>query len=333
MFAHELVEVLSAAHLTYLVESPFEERGGIMLVGPPAALKSTFLNELDRQYADALSLSDLNAKALVALRDRVASGVIHTLVFPEYAKIYERKDDTSANLEGSIRALTAEGFSAAAFEDASVNRVRARAMVIGAMTPSTQSKRFEQWEASGFNRRFLWSLIRLENPHVLEQAVVDWHRLKFQFVHLPQAPAFGAKIPNATTREERELIRRWVKYQPGGSAVQHTQTLTKVLAVLRWWYHEVDDGREPIDTVMSFAESLGREGAMLQLTPPSRAVRRRVIEKERRQRTSAAARVLANAKRKGKGKRNRPPALFFRGVGKPSQLKPFGGTIRHDPPL
>lgn len=270
MYPYELIEVVCALHLAHLVDAPYEERGGLFLVGPPGALKSTFLAELDRHYPDALTLTDLNAKTLAALRDRIASGTVRTLVFPEYQKIYERKDDTAANLEGAIRALVAEGFTAAAFEEQQMNRLRARACVIGAITPATQLKRFEKWEESGFNRRFLWSLIRLDNPAVLDQAVENWSRVKFRVRHVPQPPPMGETIPNATTREERARLRAMVKYQPGGSTVQHVQSLTRILAVLRWWYGETGDRRNPMQTIERFAWSLGREGARVELEPMSR---------------------------------------------------------------
>lgn len=38
MRANDLLEVLCAAHLGALVEGPFQDRGGLMVVGPPSTL-------------------------------------------------------------------------------------------------------------------------------------------------------------------------------------------------------------------------------------------------------------------------------------------------------
>lgn len=305
MYAQDLIEVLCAAHLSACVASPFKERGGIMIVGAPATLKSTFLDELDRQYSDALSMSDLNAKALTALRDQIAQGTFRTLVFPEFGKIYERNDATAANLEGALRAMTAEGFRAAAFEDQRVNRLCARALVLGAMTPATQARRFEAWEESGFNRRFLWSLIRLADPTILDAAVMEWQRIDFRIRHVPQAPGFGQHIPNNTTREERTRCRVLVKYQPGGSNTQQTQLLVKVLAVLKWWYEQTENPRNPMEVVEAFGESLGREGAVLELKPLPRTLSYRTRQREDKQQRSQAARVLQRARIKSQPKKKK----------------------------
>jgi hypothetical protein len=303
MYAQDLIEVLCAAHLSYMVESPFPERGGIMLVGAPGVLKSTFLEELDNQYPDAISLTDLNVKSLTRFRDQISSGVYNTLVFPELAKLYERKDETAANLEGSLRAMVAEGFQAASFEDARVSRLRARAMVMGAVTPAIRDRRFEQWEESGFNRRFLWSLLRLADPRILDQAVAEWQRIDFKIHRVPQLPPMKKHIPNFTTRQERERCRIIVKYQPGGSAVQQTQLLVKILAVLKWWYREVEEPRDPMEVLEAFGESLGREGAELELKPLSESKIKRNRQKAAKVATSEAARLLSRVGARKKKRR------------------------------
>lgn len=269
MLASDLVEVLCAAHLASLVEGPFNERGGIMVVGPPGVLKSTFVSTLDHHYQDAIMMSDVNVKSLVRMRDAIASGKVNTLVLPELAKVYERADVTSMNVEGTLRALTAEGFSAASFEDSRVNRLQARAVVIAALTPSLVETHFSAWEESGFNRRFLWCLIRLSDPTALERAAVNWKRIDFRIRHVPLAP-LGSKIPNLTEHAERKRLAVLVKYQPGGDHAIQIQLMVRILAVLRWWYNETGDRRDPMQTVEAFAVSLGRAGAELELEEPSK---------------------------------------------------------------
>ena len=150
-----LLDVLCAVHLTSYVESPFKDRGGLMIVGAPGILKSTVLDIVDANYADAIALSDVNAQALNRLKSRIAQGDIRTLVLPEYSKLYERNPATASNVEGTLRALVSEGFSSASFEDATLQRQRARATVVAAMTPEFREDQAERWQRSGFARRFL----------------------------------------------------------------------------------------------------------------------------------------------------------------------------------
>lgn len=264
MRAGDLVEILCAAHLGNFVEGPFLDRGGIMIVGPPGILKTTFVSVLDKQYQDAIMLSDINVKSLVQLRDPIASGRINTLVLPELQKLYERQEVTASNLEGHIRALAAEGFTAASFEDSRVNRLTARAMIIGAMTPSVVTKRFAGWEETGFNRRFLWALVRLSDPNALERAAVAWKRIDFRLAHVPLPPMSGS-IPNNTTQRERQRLLSMVKYQPGGDHAIQVQILVRSLAVLRWWYAESGSPRNAMQTIESFAPALGKDGVAVEL--------------------------------------------------------------------
>lgn len=299
MYVQELIECLCAAHLSYLVEGNFKERGGVILMAAPGALKSTFLEELDRQYSDVIAASDLNVKSLIQYREQIANRQINTLVFPELAKLYERKDETASNMEGTLRALVSEGFQAASFEDQRINRIRARCMVIGAITPATMAKRFTAWEESGFTRRFLWILFRLKDISVLDRAVIEWQRLDFRVRRLPVPPPFAASIPNLTTRDERERCKVLAKYQPGGSSVTQHQTLVKMLAVLKWWFVASDQPRDAMAVLESFAQGLGREGAILELEPPTRSKVRRAREREdKRQATHAGKMLAARATRK-----------------------------------
>lgn len=300
MFASDLVEVLCAAHLGALVESPFNDRGGLMLVGPPGVLKTTFVSVIDRHYQDAIMMSDINVKSLVRMRDAIAAGKVNTLVLPELQKVYERADVTSMNVEGTLRALVAEGFSAASFEDSRINRLQARALVIAALTPSLVDKRFQDWDDSGFNRRFLWCLIRLKDASALEKAATNWERIDFRVRHFPLAP-LSEKIPNLTTHVERRHLLNMVKYQPGGDHSIQIQLMTRIFAVLKWWYLETQDPRNAMETIERFAPALGKNGVMLELEEPKRVHHRR---KEERATASYAGAVLSKLARK-KGKKGK----------------------------
>jgi len=298
----DLLEVLCAAHLSSYVPAPSEDRGGIMLVGPPNTFKSTMLDTVDRQYPDTLQVSDLNAKALSNYRDAMSGGSVRSLLIPELAKLYQRKAETAENLEGTIQALVAEGWHSASFEDSRQNRFRARCFCIAAMTPKTQQVHYQQWEDSGFSRRFLWSLYRLKNPDALERALLEWRRVEFEVVHLPRQPHPGEIIRNTTTYEERQLLQRWVKYQPGvGAHTLQVQTLTRMLAVLKWWYAQVSPQRSAIDTLSRFAASLGREGAEVELAGGGGfSVQKRTAERRKAEKVavSAAAKLMAKRRKR-----------------------------------
>lgn len=293
MKVSELVEVLCAAHLGNMVESPFKERGGIMVVGPPGVLKTTLVNVLDTQYQDVVSMSDINVKMLVKMRDAIASGKVSTLVLPELAKIYERVDATAKNVEGTLRALAAEGFTAASFEDSRINRLTARAMVIGAMTPSVLDAHFTEWEESGFNRRFLWALIRLADPMALERAAINWQRIEFRQAYVPPHP-MGESIPNLTTSRERHRLSSFVKYQPGGDHAIQLQLMIRILAVLRWWYTEAGFTRNAMETMEKFAPALGKTGMEVELPTAKDAVDE---ARDRQMDMSNAARILASGRK------------------------------------
>lgn len=265
MLATDMVELICAAHLGHMVDGPFDERGGIMLVGPPSTMKTTFVSVLDRYYPDAVMLSDINVKSLVQMRDAIASGRTNTLVLPELQKIYERADVTSSNVEGTIRALAAEGFHAASFQDSRQNRMVARAFILAALVPELVEQHFPAWETSGYNRRFLWPMIRLKDPLALEKAAVHWTRIPFQISHVPTMP-LGGHIPNITTVSERRGLALMVKYQPGGDHAIQIQILTRILAVLKWWYRESGRDRNPMEILEAFAPSL-HKGVDIELPP------------------------------------------------------------------
>lgn len=268
MKMQSLIEAMCAVHLSSRVEGPMHGRGGMMLVGPPEALKSTFLSVLDKKYPDIMILSDLNVKSLVRLtQTALATGTVRTLVFPELAKLYERQPVTSQNLEGSLRALVAEGFTGASFQEPGVNRFAAYATVMGAMTPALVEAKVEGWNDSGFSRRFIWPLIQLENPDVLQMALNKWESLDLGVTSVIAPPMLGV-IPNLTTEAERRALQPMVKYQPphGGEHTLQRSLLIRMLAVLKWWYREQGKkSEEAMATIEDFSAALGQRGATVTL--------------------------------------------------------------------
>lgn len=264
---HQLVEIICATHLSPYVEGSLEQRGGLMLIAPPGALKST-LAETTHQYPDALLLTDVNVPMLVDLRDSLAGGNVNTLVFSEFAKLYERNPQTATNIEGTLRALASEGFAGASFQDHRVNRRKAYATIIGAMPPSVVEKQFRRWEESGFNRRFLWCVYGVRGTHILDEAAGELKRLDFGVRDLPRVPPLGLSIPFMLDDSEKVRVRSYVSQQPGGSHTQQIQLLTRIWSVLKWWHRERGTPDECEATMQAFAKSLSRDGTDLVLTVP-----------------------------------------------------------------
>jgi hypothetical protein len=267
MNPHQLVEIICAVHLAPFVEGTLEQRGGLMLVAPPGALKST-LAEMTNHYPDALLLTDLNVQTLIDLRDSLTGDNVRTLVFSEFAKLYERNPQTSSNIEGSLRALASEGFAGASFQDQRINRRKAYATVIGAMPPSLVEKNFKRWEDSGFNRRFLWATYGVAGTYMLDDAAVELRKLDFGIKDVLRPPPISMSIPFCLTVPERERVKVYVKHQPGGSHTQQIQLLARIWSVLKWWHRERGTPKEAEETLLAFAKSLSREGGLLVIAPP-----------------------------------------------------------------
>lgn len=280
----QLVEIICAVHLAPYVEGTLEHRGGLMLVAPPGALKST-LAETAQHYPDALLLTDVNVSMLSDLRDGLTSDNIRTLIFNEFAKLYERNPQTAMNIEGHLRALASEGFAGASFQDHRINRRKAYATIIGAMPPSIVERHFKRWEESGFNRRFLWAVYGVKGSYVLDEAAAELKRLDFGVRDVLRVPPLGQSIPYLLTPTERLQVRKFVAHQPGGSHTQQIQLLTRIWSVLKWWHRERGTTQEGEITMAAFVKSLSKEGTDLVLNTPvkilaPRAQRRKLVGRQ-----------------------------------------------------
>ncbi|HMD53731.1 MAG TPA: hypothetical protein VKJ65_04190, partial [Phycisphaerae bacterium] len=138
-----------------------------MFVAPPGQWKSTVIEVSTEHYSDSIVLSDVNVQTLNAMHDELGQK-INTLAFPAFEKIYERNPQTSANIEGHIKALVAEGLSLASFEDQRMpGSYKARSLVIGGIPPVVHRRRFADWRDNGFYRRFIWSFFHFKDPRVI----------------------------------------------------------------------------------------------------------------------------------------------------------------------
>jgi len=262
MHIRSLVEVISAAHLSHYVESPFKERGGIMLIGPPASLKSAMVEVIDC-YPNANIATDLTIKQAARLRDDFAGGKIATMAFTDFAKLYQRHNSTAANIEGFVRALTAEGFRQVNWEDSRTQCLPARAMVLGCMTQSFYMNKYTNWRDDGFTRRFLWSLFRLEDPNLIVNAIINETKIEF---FNGNGHGFNGRIPTAPipmtcTKVEAKMLSDLLRYQD--SKEIGLTMLKKILSALKWKFPK--ERRTPMRIIVDFAESLGKDGADLKL--------------------------------------------------------------------
>lgn len=244
-----LIDVFDAAHLTRYVESEeFPKRGGIMVVGPPGALKTSLMLLGIQVYPDALILSDLNVTSLMGLRDELIGGRFSTIVFPEFEKLYQRKAESSSNVEGTLKQLVEDGFTRASFEPQGMISMNARAMVIGAQTYSFYTKHYQNWKNDGFLRRFLWCSIKLKNPDRILQSIHKWE--KIQLDGIPRKHPTGIIKMNVEENESKFLLECLQTQQEATPFV----LLKKIMAVLKWKYK--NDPKRPMQIMKEFSQCL-----------------------------------------------------------------------------
>lgn len=230
MTPQTLIEIIDAAHLTSFITSPFPQRGCMMIVGPPGSMKTTFVRVALAEHPSALFLSDLNINSLMSLRESLVSGRYRTIAFPEYEKLYQRKADTAANIEGTIKQLIEEGFTRASFEEQDAITYTARTLVIGAMTYSFYNKMIGKWRESGFKRRILWLGVKLSNPDKVMEAIRKWELIEIDGI--PRR--YPTKdIPFDVTDAESRQIEKMLEGQ--WEATPYV-LLKKIFAVLKWKY-------------------------------------------------------------------------------------------------
>lgn len=250
-----LIQVLHASHWSYLVEGEWDERGGVMIVAPPASFKTTAIKTLE-SFDKTLVLSDANVPGIMRLRDDIASGVYTTLAFTEYEKIYQRNPQTAMNVEGHLRAFTDEGFKLGSHEDSRMVEHKARCLVIGAMTYSCYTKNYSRWMETGFARRFLWSHYTLRDRSVIADSVHRWAKIHFRGLQVLTMK--HQKLPYNLTEVESAQIRSLMRWQPG--AETPFALLKKIGCVLKHL-----DPKNFMITLKDFAESLTKEGSKMEI--------------------------------------------------------------------
>jgi hypothetical protein len=250
MHISSLLSVIHAAHHTWLVDSPWNERGGILIVAPPGQLKTTTINTLE-MYSDALSISDINVRSLKSIRDALLGSKYRTLAFGELEKLYARNPSTAQNIEAHLKQFIEEGLRHFSFEDSGVNAMPARALVIAGLTPSMFGKQYTAWVESGFLRRFLRIQYVMKNEKAIIDSVHKWKKISMpvmvEFQH--------ASIPYNLNKEDSAFIMTIMKHESDSTP---TVLLKKIACVLK-----TTQPKEWRKILADFAPSVGKNGALL----------------------------------------------------------------------
>lgn len=257
------IEILQAAHLTRYVVSEFEQRSGVMIVAPPGQLKSTFVEMAMRPFSDCLVLSNLNVRQLSALKSDLSAKRYSTLAFPSYEALYKKAEKTSSYVEGTLMDLVQDGYYATAFEDSRMMGIRARACVIAAITEQCYKNMFQEWEQSGFLRRFLWVFINVCNPEEITRAIRNGRKIDLGDINfrIPTRDINFASI----TEDQSMRLEPFLRDQRGGTDTPYVM-LKKIFAVLSWKYK---DPQIAFEKLREFSPTLLKGGGEIKLPKAS----------------------------------------------------------------
>jgi hypothetical protein len=255
-----LTEVLSAAHLSFYVESATKDRGGIMLVAPAGSLKSS-ISEIIDAYPKTLLLADLTIRQAAMLRSDMIASKLATLAFSDFAKLYQRNSSVASNIEGFIRGIVGEGYRNVNWEDARAVALPARCLVVGSMTSDFYNQHFPAWLGDGIARRFLWVHFQMarQADTAVNEAIRQGKRL-----HLAGEQGLDPSIPtemlpeNVTDAESKRLVFM-LKDQPDMKIPM--VLLRRILTALKWKHRK--QPKKPMQIMEEFATSLSKNGCEL----------------------------------------------------------------------
>jgi len=253
MHITSLLEVLHAAHHSWLVHSPWEERGGILIIAPPGQLKTTIILTLEA-YSEALCLSDINIRSMKSVRDQVLGGRYKTIAFGELEKLYARNPATAANVEAHLKQFVEEGLRHFSHEDQSAPIMPARALVVGGITPSMFGKQVSAWTESGFLRRFLRMQYTMKDDKALLRAVDQWKKIGYE---IPVTWDGRVEIKYNLEENESKVVMRSMREQLDTTP---TVLLKRIICVLK--KRKPERWRAILDDI---TPALGRNGALLEI--------------------------------------------------------------------
>lgn len=233
MKVNSIVEFLDCAVDTRYVQGPYEERGGIMIVGPPGTFKTTMICTAIEPHATAMIVSDLNVQQWLKMKDDFVNERFTALAFTDFEKVYQRHPSTASNVEGIIKGLASEGFGTGPGGDQRMPRMLARALVIGGMTNDCLERNYDGWQKNGFLRRFIWLLVGVQNSEAITRAIRQWRKIEFGRIgYRPANNVIKMNIAEARSRQLESMM----KYQPGLQGTAYV-LLKKIVAVMEWKYN------------------------------------------------------------------------------------------------
>lgn len=254
-----LLEVLAAACLAWTVKWEFEQTGGIFLCAPTGQLKTSMLTMLE-SIPGVRGVSDLTSRDLSQMHDDIESKRIRTLMFYELPKLYERRSETAANILGHIRSLIDEGFTGISSESGGM---RSRCVVLAAMPLAFQRRHIDEWRDNGLARRVLLAKFRLNDPSLIDRAIIKGEKIKFGTGHFI-APLDEIKM-SVTMAESYELAKLLRDQAGTGTPLV---MLKKIVSVLRWKYRQMHRPDVSMQIVHDFGRSLSTHGDELYLEEP-----------------------------------------------------------------
>lgn len=265
MQIESVMRFATAAHYSYLVESPFRQRGGILLAAGPGSLKSTIVKNCIRTFPNALGYGDLTLKQLAVIRNQISNGMYHTLGFYELEKIYARQQSVAMNFEGVIKAMVEEGFSHFAFEDQRCWVPTARCFVFASVLDNLYRYHFPRWTDNGFLRRFI--VIKYFLSRKSQQKMKDAiHR--GEQVPLPSIPHF---VPTGTIKEDcsREESMKLADLL-GNDDIAYTPMILmrKSLTLLKWHRKQTRPNKTdltPLEIIVDMKDCIGPHGGVLEI--------------------------------------------------------------------
>jgi hypothetical protein len=253
------MEFVDAACDTKFVQGPYEERGGVMLVAYPGSFKTTVVKTAMEPHADAMVTSDLNVQQWIKIRDDFVTGRFTALGFTDFEKIYQRHSSTSSHIEGIVKGLVAEGYGSTPNGDTRMPVIPAYALVVGAMTNSCMEQRYNDWQKSGFLRRFLWLTFTVQNQNKIASAIRHWE--KIDFGRITSRPA-NRQIRVEMNGERSNLLEYMMRDQPGFNGTGYV-LLKKIAAVLEWRYF--DKKEKARDLLEDIAPAFTKNGGKIVL--------------------------------------------------------------------
>ena len=261
MKVESLIDFLDCAVDTRYVQGAYDERGGVMIVGPPGSFKTTIICSAIEPHPTAMIVSDLNVQQWLKMKDDFVIERFTCLGFTDFEKVYQRHPATAQNIEGIIKALVSEGFGTGPGGDQRMPRMLARALVVGGMTQNCLERNYDNWQKNGFLRRFIWLLVGVQNSEAITQAIRRWE--KIEFGKIAYRPA-NKQIRVSMGPERSKQIEKAMKYQAGLQGTGYV-LMKKIVAVMEWKYGNNGRRNRVSELLEDISPALSKDGGKLVL--------------------------------------------------------------------